>query len=173
MKAYRTCRRLLQGRSRFHHPRCFNHFLPSVLSLLVMIPTPRLLRLQPQLPLMRHPHSNSLLLLVRPLAPPKLNLRHPRRLQTSPTSLVHLLYPTMRRGASTLRPQIVKVMVCSASTLQRHPVLPVRGLQHLRLHVRRLPSPLHPRSRSHRPSCRAHDQIRYRRLPSQRDNRLL
>ncbi|KAH9994038.1 hypothetical protein BJV77DRAFT_332278 [Russula vinacea] len=102
MKAYRTLRPPLHGRSRFHHLRSFIHFLPSVLSLLLMIPTPRRLRLQPQLPLMRNPPLNSLLLLVRPLAPPKSNLRLRRRLQTFLTSLVHLRYPKMRRGASTL-----------------------------------------------------------------------
>ena len=171
MKAYRTLRPPLHGRSRFHHLRSFIHFLPSILSLLLMIPTPRRLRLQPQLPLMRNPPVNSLLLLVRPLAPPKSNLRLRRRLQTFLTSLVHLRYPKMRRGASTLCPRIVKMMVPLASTLQRHLVLPVRGLQHLRLHVRKLPSPLHPRSLQ--PSCRAHDLIRCLRLPSQTVNHLL
>jgi hypothetical protein len=171
MKAYRTLRRLLHGRSRFHHPRSFIHFLPSALSLLPMIPTPRRLRLQLQLPLMRNPPLSSLLLLVRPLAPPKLNLRLLRHLQTSRTSLVHLRYPKMRRGALTLCLRVVKVMVRSASTLQRHLVLLVRGLQHLRLHVRKLPSPLHPRSLQ--PSRHAHDQIRYLRLPSQTVNHLL
>ena len=170
MKAYRTLRPPLHGRLRFHHPKSFIHFLPSVLSLLLMIPTPRRLRLQPLLPLMRNPPLNSLLLLVRPLAPPKSNLRLRRRLQTFLTSLVHPRYPKMRRGASTLCLRIVK-MVRLASTLQRHLVLPVRGLQHLRLHVRKRPSLLHPHSLQ--PSCRAHDQIRCLRLLSQTVNHRL
>jgi hypothetical protein len=169
MKVYRTCRRLLHGRLRYHHPRSFNYFHPDVLLLLMMTPTPRLLRLQRQLPLTRHPPSFSLLLLVRPLAPPRSNLRLRRRLKVSLISLIHLL--KMRREASTLHLRVVKVVARLASTLQRHLVLPVRGLQHLRLHVRRLPSPLHPRS--YRPNCRAHDQIRFLRLPSQTVSRLV
>jgi hypothetical protein len=127
-----------------------------------------LLRHQPPLLLMRHPPSNFPHLLVRPLAPPRLNLRHLPRLKAFPNSLVRPHLPKMRRRASILRPRILKMMFRSASTLQRHLVCPVRGLQLLRLHDRGPPSLLHPRSR--RPSCRAHDRIRFLRLPSQRSN---
>jgi hypothetical protein len=47
MTVYRTHRRLSHGRLRFHHPKSFNHFLPSVLPLLLGIPTLMLLHHQP------------------------------------------------------------------------------------------------------------------------------
>jgi hypothetical protein len=167
MKAYRTRRHLSRGRLKSHRPRNFNLFLPSVLLLLLRIPTPTLLRLQPRLPLTRHLSSSSPLLLVRPSALPKSNLRRRRRLKASPTSPIHLHRLKMRRGTLTLCPRLVKVTVRSS---QRPLVLPVRGQQHLRLHARRHPSPLRPRS--HRPRCRAHGQTRFLRRPSRTVNRL-
>ena len=107
----------------------------------------------------------------RPLSPPRSNLRHHRRPKASPNSLVRPHLPKMKRRASILCPQIVKMMFQSASRLQRHLVCPVGGLQLLPLHDRRLPSPLLPRSP--RPSCRMHDPIRFLRLPSRRSNFLL
>ena len=103
------------------------------------------------------------------LAPPRSNLRHPRRLKASPNSLVrpHLL--KMRWRASILHPRIL--MFRSAPTLQRHLACLVRGLQLLRLHDRRPPSLLQPRLR--RPSYRAHDPIRFLRRLSQRPKPLL
>ena len=170
MTVYRTRRRLSHGRLRFHHLRSFTHFLLSVPPLL-RIPTLMLLHRQPRLLSMRHPPSSFPHPLVRPLARPRSDLRLLRRLKASLNSLVLLHLPKMRPRVSILRPRIVKTMLRLASTSQRHLVCPVRGLQLLRLHDRRLPSPLHPRSR--RPSCRAHDPIRFLRLPSQRSNLLL
>jgi hypothetical protein len=162
MTVYRTRRRLSHGRLRFHHLGSFIHFLLSVLPLLLRIPT---------LISMRHPPLSFPHLPVRPLVPPRSNLRHLRRLKASPNSLVRPHLPKMRRRASIFRHRTVKMMFRSASTLQRRLVCPVRGLQLLRLHDRRLPSSLHPRSR--RPSCRERDLIRFLRPPSQRFNLLL
>ena len=83
-------------------------------------------------------------------------------------SLARPRLPKMRQRSSILRPRNLKTMSRSASTLQRHLVFPVRGLQLLHLHDRRLPSLLHPHSR--RPGCHAHDRISFLRLPSQRSN---
>jgi hypothetical protein len=101
------------------------------------------------------------------LAPPGSNLKHLRRLKDLLNTLVRPHLPKMRRRASILRPRVLKMMFRSASTLQRHLGCPVRGLQRLRLHDRRLSSLLH---RSRRPSCRAHNRIGFLRLPSQRFN---
>jgi hypothetical protein len=100
------------------------------------------------------------------LAPPGSNLKHLRRLKAFLNFLVRPHLPKMRRRASILRSRILKMMFRSASTLQSHLVCPVRGLQLQRLHDRRLPNLLHPRSR--RLSCCAHDRIRLLRLPSLR-----
>ena len=170
MKAYKMRRHLSRGRLKSHHLRNFSRFLSSVLLLLLRIPTPTLLPLQPQPPLTRHLSSSSPLLLVHPSALPKSNSRPRRHLKASPTSPIHLHRPKMRRGTPMLCPRLVKVMARLPSTLRRLLVLPVRGLRHLRLHARRLPSPL--RRHSHRPRCRAHGRTRFLRRPSRTVNRL-
>jgi hypothetical protein len=170
MTVYRTRRSLSPGRLRFHHLRSFNHSLISVPPLLLKILTLMLLHHKLRHLLMWHPPSN-FPHLARPSAPPRSNSRHLRRLMASPNSLVRPHLSKMKRTASILHPRIPKMMFRSALTSQRHLVCPVRGLQHLRQHDRRLPSPLHPHSR--RPSCPEHDPIHFFRLPSQRLNLLL
>ena len=76
MAVYRT-RRLSHGRLRSHHLRTVNDYLLSTLPLLLRIPTLMHLHHLSRLLLMQHPPVNFPYLLVRPLAPPRSNLRHP------------------------------------------------------------------------------------------------
>jgi len=156
MKVCRTHPHLSYGPLRSPHRRSFDHFLllvirwlmrkPSRMALLLTIMPRRPLLPPPQLLSTRHPPSSSPLHLVRPSALPKSNLKLLRRLTVFPISLVHLHRPKTRRKALTSRIRIVKVPVRSMLPSQRHLVHPVRGPQHLRPHVRKLPSPLQLRS---------------------------
>jgi hypothetical protein len=139
------------------------------LQLTIMIPS-HLLRLQSQLPLMRHLPSRSPLLLGRHSALLKSSWKHLHRLEVSPISPDHRHRLKTRRGASVSCLRIVSVPVYSTVPSQRRPACPVRGPQHLRLYVRRLPSRL--QLHSHHLSYHAHDQIRFLRLPLPMDNRL-
>jgi hypothetical protein len=127
----------------------------------ILIPRPLLL--QPQLPLIQFLPLSSPLLLVRPSALLKSSLKLPLLLKVSPISPIHL--HRLRTIQEELMPclRIAEMVVRSMLPSQRHLVHQVRGPQRLRLHVRRLPSPLQRRLRQL--ICRVHDQIRFLRPP--------
>jgi hypothetical protein len=156
MKVCRTPPHLLYGPLRSPRQRSSNRFLllvirwfmrrPSRIPLLLTTKPRRPLLPQPQLPSTWHSPSSPPPHLVRPSALPKSNLKLLPHQTVSPTSLAHLHRPKTRRKALTSCLRIVKAPVRSTLPSQRHLVHPAGGPQHLRPHVRKLPSPLQLRS---------------------------